>query len=144
MYYDLRNEKHIRHITSSSFSPLYAGIPTKDQAKQLVATMLDRFGGEGRYLCASFDPTSSLYNPRKYWRGPIWINLNWLLYKGLRQYDFDEVAEQIKKDSIHLIASSSFYEYFDARKELQAEDSRGYGGDNFSWSAALLIDLLNE
>lgn len=144
VYFDLRNNQHIRHITSSSFTPLYAGIPSKDQAKKLIEVLLDRFGGEGQYLCASFDPTSALYNPKKYWRGPIWMNLNWILYQGVKRYGYSEIAERVKKESIELIEGSGFKEYFDARKEIQEPSGRGYGGDNFSWSAALLIDLLHE
>lgn len=145
VYYDLRNERLIRHISSSSFSPLYAGIPDKDKADKLVNTMQEKFGGEGKYLCASFDPTSTRYNPKKYWRGPVWINMNWLLYNGLKRYDYQEVATRIKNDSIELIEKFGFHEYFDARKEIEnKENGGGYGGDNFSWSAALIIDLLNE
>ena len=144
VYFDLRNNKHIRHITSSSFTPLYAGIPSKDRAEKIVQVLLERFGGDDQYLCASFDPTSTLYNPKKYWRGPIWINLNWILYYGLKRYGFVEIAETVRNGSIELITSSGFKEYFDARKEIQEPSGRGYGGDNFSWSAALIIDLLHE
>jgi hypothetical protein len=140
VYFDLRNNRRIRHISSSSFSPLYAGIPSKDQAEKLTQVMLERFGGEDQYLCASFDPTSALYNPKKYWRGPVWINMNWLLYYGLKRYGYLDIAERMKNDSIALIENFGFHEYFDARKELGG----GYGGDNFSWSAALIIDLLND
>ncbi|GGG18269.1 hypothetical protein GCM10011344_18630 [Dokdonia pacifica] len=144
IYYDMRNDQPMPYITSSSFAPLYAGIPNEDQAKQLLNVLLQKFRGEGQYLCASFDPTSPLYNPKKYWRGPIWMNLNWILYKGLKRYGFEEAAAIVKMDSISLIETSGFYEYFDARKELPSGDSRAYGGNNFSWSAALLIDLLHE
>lgn len=144
IYFDLRNNKSIRHITSSSFTPLYAGIPSKDRAERVVQVLLDRFGGEDQYLCASFDPTSELYNPKKYWRGPIWMNLNWLLYQGLKRYEYEALAERVKNESIELISSSGFKEYFDARKTIQEASGRGYGGDNFSWSAALFIDLLHE
>tara|TARA_R110002051_G_scaffold318884_1_gene402034 strand:+ start:203 stop:1513 length:1311 start_codon:yes stop_codon:yes gene_type:complete len=144
VHYDLRNEKAIRHITSSSFSPLFANIPSPERAKILVNTMLEKFGGEDKYLCASFDPTNDRFNPRKYWRGPVWINMNWMLYYGLKNYKFDDVAEQIKKDSIELIERDGFFEYFDCRKDNGELNRTGYGGDNFSWSAALLIDLLKS
>jgi len=76
IYYGLRNDKPINVISSSSFAPLYAGIPTKKQAPQLVNTLTTKFGGEDLYLSASFDPTSEKFNPKKYWRNPVWINLN--------------------------------------------------------------------
>jgi hypothetical protein len=117
VHYDLRNKKPIRHISSSSFSPLFAGIPSQDRAEILVQTMLDKFGGSDKYLCASFDPESERFDARKYWRGPVWINMNWMLYYGLKSYNFKDVAERIKNDSVELIERDGFFEYFDCRKE---------------------------
>ena len=144
IHYDLRNEKPIRFVSSSTFSPLYAGIPSKEQAKTLVNTMMSKFGDENMYLCASFDPTHERFNPKKYWRGPVWINLNWILYYGLKEYGFNEIAKRVKNDSIELIEKAGFYEYFDARKQIYKTENGGYGGNNFSWSAALLLDLINN
>ncbi|SNR35274.1 MGH1-like glycoside hydrolase domain-containing protein [Lutibacter flavus] len=144
IHYDLRNEKPIRFVSSSSFSPLFAGIPSKERAQIVVNTMLAKFGDDNMYLCASFDPTNERFNPKKYWRGPVWINLNWILYFGLKDYGFNEVAQRVKEDSIELIEKAGFYEYFDARKAIYNSEKGGYGGNNFSWSAALLLDLINN
>ena len=143
VYYDLRNNKHINEISSSSFAPLYAGIPSQEQAQILVDTMLRKFGGEDRYLCASYDPESSKFNPKKYWRGPVWINMNWFLYYGLLDYNYPDVAAQIKADTIELISTAGFYEYFNPIKSIYKTEKGGYGGGNFSWTAALYLDLLN-
>ena len=144
VHYDLRNERPIKLLSSSSFSPLYAGIPTKEQAAELIETMLSKFGGDSMYLLASFDPTSEKFNPKKYWRGPVWINLNWILYYGLQDYGYKDLAQQIKSDSIEILQKVGFYEYFDARKSEYKKDSKGYGGSDFSWSAALYLDLINN
>ena len=144
IHYDLRNEKPLRYLSSSSFSPLFAGIPSKERADRMVKIMLDKFGNEDQYLCASFDPTSERFNPKKYWRGPVWINLNWMLFYGLRDYGYDEISERVKQDSISIIEKNGFYEYFDSRKEMHTEGKAGYGGGDFSWSAALLIDMIEN
>lgn len=144
IHYDLRNEKPLRYISSSSFSPIFANIPNNERAEVLINTMMDKFGNENQYLCASFDPTSEKFNPKKYWRGPVWINLNWILYRGLRQYGFCDIANRVKQDTIEIIEKNGFYEYFDSRKEMHENGNAGYGGNNFSWSAALLLDLINN
>jgi len=142
VHYDLRNEKQIEHLSSSSFAPLFSNIPTQAHADVMVKTLIKKFGGEDRYLCASFDPESDRFNPKKYWRGPIWINLNWMLYNGLNNYGFTDIANRVKEDSITLVEKYGFYEYFDSRKSVT--ENAGYGGNNFSWSAALLLDLLKD
>ncbi|SEL67984.1 Trehalase [Aquimarina amphilecti] len=144
VHYDLRNEKLLKYVSSSSFSPLFAGIPTKERAMSMVKIMIDKFGGSHQYMCASFDPDSERFNPKKYWRGPVWVNLNWMLYRGLNEYGYSDLSERIKKDTIEIIEKNGFYEYFDSRKEMHKNGKAGYGGNNFSWSAALLIDLIHS
>ncbi|RDY60293.1 MGH1-like glycoside hydrolase domain-containing protein [Flagellimonas nanhaiensis] len=144
VHFDLRNNKQIPYVSSSSFTPFFAGAPDKEKAEAMVNTLQQKFGGEGRYLCASFDPTHDRFNPRKYWRGPVWINLNWILFHGLNRYGYHDLADRVKTDSLKLIENYGFHEYFDSRKTNPDTDNSGYGGDNFSWSAALLIDLMND
>ncbi|MEM7187638.1 MAG: trehalase family glycosidase [Bacteroidota bacterium] len=147
VYFDLRNEKKYAHASSSSFAPLFAGIPSQEVANRLVAHLdAGRFSGADRsnFLCASFDPSSPMFNSEKYWRGPIWINLNWIIYRGLLKYGYTEVAHRIKEDSLFLVRKYGFYEYFEPSKALNKRLDKGYGGNNFSWSAALTIDLLTN
>ncbi|MEO1545537.1 MAG: trehalase family glycosidase [Bacteroidota bacterium] len=144
VHYDLRKNEQIPFVCSSSFSPLFAGIPDTSRAKILVNTMIEKFGGDGRYLCASFDPSHERFNPKKYWRGPVWINMNWMIHHGLKSYGFDELAKKVKHDSLELIEQYGFYEYFDARKAHPEVTHNGYGGNNFSWSAALYIDFMTN
>lgn len=147
IYYDLRNDRPLAHISSSSFVPLYAGIPNEQQAATMIRDFQGgRFSGpkQQNYLCASFDPTSELFNSKKYWRGPIWINLNWMIYKGLMRYGYPELAAQIREDSLFFMQKYGFYEYFEPSKEANETLTEGYGGNHFSWSAALTIDFLKS
>ncbi len=143
VHFDLRNNRPIPMVSSSSFAALFAGIPTKDIAKKLINTLRLKFKKDTLYLCASFDPTHKKYDPVKYWRGPVWVNLNWMLYYGLNAYGYTDLAETIKKDTLELVEKAGFYEYFDAQKASYSKNSSGCGGSNFSWTAALFIDLLN-
>jgi len=145
IYYDLRADKAIKEITSSSFAPIFAKIPSKKQVEELTQNLMQNFASDDYYLCASYNPKSSKFNPKKYWRGPVWVNLNWMLYKGLKEYGYQEIASQIKKDTLEIVQQEGFYEYFDPRKkEYTKPRSKAYGGENFSWTAALVLDLLNE
>lgn len=80
-----------------------------------------------------------VFNPRKYWRGPVWINMNWMLFRGLRSNGYTDLAERIKIDSLELIQQYGFYEYFDCRRDTGDKNQTGYGGNNFSWSAAYIL-----
>jgi len=142
--YDVRSARPIRENTIAAFMPLYAGVAEDEHARRLVQEhLLDSAEYAPDLDTTQFRvPTASKSNrhfdPRGYWRGPIWVNLNWFLIKGLKRYGFDDLARQIRKDTLALVERAGFYEYFDPRT------GEGYGTDKFSWSAALVIDLVED
>lgn len=148
VYYDLRNERIVDFVSSSSFAALFSGIPTKEIADEIVKKNFKKgiFSGvEDEFLlCASFNPKSEDFDPKRYWRGPVWVNLNWILYRGLQRYGHNDIAQKVRNDTLFLLEKFGFYEYFDPRKQVVANLDQGYGGNNFSWSAALYIDFINR
>jgi hypothetical protein len=69
-------------------------------------------------------------------RRPVWLNINWFLMRGLEDYGYREHADRLRKSIIRLCREEGFHEYFDPLT------GQGHGSDLFSWSAALLIDVL--
>ena len=43
-------------------------------------------GPARRLRRADYDLTAADFDERRYWRGPVWINTNWLLWNGLLQH----------------------------------------------------------
>jgi len=118
--------------------PLYAGTIPKERAKQLVKFLSDKktFGAD--FPVPSVPLNSDWFKPHSYWQGPVWINTNWLIIDGLKRYGFDQEAEQLTKTTLSLVEKSGFHEYF------SPIDGTPAGADNFSWTAALIIDLLTD
>jgi glycogen debranching enzyme len=142
--YDLRNQRRIRLKTSSGFMPLFAGICGEMQRDHLAQHLARSFsfGGEGK-LCTSTAVDEPAFEPVKYWRGPIWINVNWMLFHGLRKHGLLELAERVKAETLDLLETQGMWEYFDPRPSSPAH-ALGLGTDSFSWSAALALDLLRN
>lgn len=139
--YDLRGEKQIEEREIGALVALTAGVADTSQA-QALKDYLQQLHDRGFYLCPSFDPDSPRFDSKRYWRGPIWPHMNWLIHSGLKDYGFDDLAEIVRADAIHLIGEHGFYEYFESNKAQAATLSQGYGGDQFSWTAAVLLDFL--
>ncbi len=140
--YDQRNQRQILHREIGGIVPLFAGVATKAQAAH-IANYLRGIHERGFYLCPSFDVDSPLFDSKRYWRGPIWPQMNWMIHHGLRSYGYSELAEIVRGDLIELVEKLGFYEYFEAEKSKTSNLEKGYGGNNFSWTASSIIDFLN-
>jgi hypothetical protein len=126
---------------AGGFVPLFAKIPNAGRA-QLMCRQLDSShfwaqGGAGHPV-PSCDRLSPAFVPTRYWRGPAWVNLNWLISRGLRRYGFDRYADAIRDATLALVRSQGFREYY------HPETGAGLGSEGFSWSAALTLDFLRE
>ena len=141
--FDLRGNHLIPFKEIGGLSALYAEIPDKNQAKALNE-YLESLHDRGFYICPSFDVDSPLFDSKRYWRGPIWPQMNWMIYHGLKKYGYEYTAKIVKSDLIELVSKHGFYEYFESQKDLAAKLKVGYGGGEFSWTAACALDLLNE
>jgi neutral trehalase len=141
--YDLRNQKPILVKVSSGFTPLYAGIANQSQANALTNHLTNTFVNNSLWkLCPSCAANEAAFNPLKYWRGPAWINVNWMLYQGLQHYKKYAEAKKVYDDTIALVESHGMFEYFDARPDGECIEKRGIGADAFSWTAALYLDMI--
>jgi hypothetical protein len=109
------------------------------QAKALLHEACSpRFGLDERMVLPlpSYDRTAPDLDPVRYWRGPIWINMNWLLWRGLRQHGQPALAGALRRSMIEVVRAAGCYEYF------HATTGAGVGTPEFSWTAALVLDLL--
>jgi glycogen debranching enzyme len=75
------------------------------------------------------------FHEARYWKGPTWVNMNWAIIQGLERYGETELADDLRRRTLALVERAGFSEYFSPRT------GAGYGADEFSWTAALTIDL---
>jgi Trehalase len=86
----------------------------------------------------SYDRTAPDFDTRRYWRGPIWINMNWLLRRGMLMHGYRDDAEDLRRAMLRLVHGHGHFEYFDPNT------GEGLGAPTFSWTAALSLDLLAD
>jgi glycogen debranching enzyme len=80
-------------------------------------------------------PGIASWEPKRYWRGPAWAIINWLLIDGLKRNGHADVAEELRQSTIAAIETEGFAEYFDP------VTGQGCGGLGFSWTAAAYLWL---
>jgi glycogen debranching enzyme len=134
---NLPTNKLIKEPSIAALMPLYGGNITKERAKQLVADLGDEKQFATKYPIPSVPLNSKYFDPLRYWQGPMWINTNWMIIDGLRRYGYDKHADIIQQKSIEVVQKHGFYEYFNPL------DASPAGAKNFSWTAALIVDMLS-
>lgn len=130
--------KLIKVSSIATLLPLYAGSVTDERAEHLVKVLKNQHMFSPKFPVPTVPVNSEWFNPTVYWQGSTWINMNWLIIDGLKRYGYDKEAEDLKAKTLALIEPSSFDEYFSPL------DGQPAGVQNFSWTAALTIDLLKQ
>jgi neutral trehalase len=128
----------LKETSVATLLPLYAGSISQGQADKLVRLIENDQQYGPAFPLPSTAVGSQWFQPMRYWQGPVWLNINWLVIDGLRRYGFDEHADALKDISLEMVEKAGFAEYFDP---ITGE---ALGTDNFSWTAALAIDLLKQ
>lgn len=78
------------------------------------------------------------FEASRYWRGPVWINVNWLSVNGLERAGLAAEASTLRERTLELCRRGDMNEYFDA------VEGTPLGASGFSWTAALTLDLLQR
>ncbi|MFV0359668.1 MGH1-like glycoside hydrolase domain-containing protein [Tropicimonas sp.] len=102
-----------------------------------IAARIGKLGETVRFLVPSHDPQAPEYDGKRYWRGPVWLIVNYMIADGLGAAGQTAMARRIEEDSIRLIEQSGFAEYYDP---ITAEPC---GGGSFTWTAAMVIEILS-
>lgn len=136
---DLRADRLVDRRTVLSLAPLLD--PDLPPAiVQAVAGELEspHFRSSEGLGVASYDLLGREFDSRRYWRGPVWANLNWLLARGLRQHGLLPQVEALEAATLRLVGGAGMHEYFDPLT------GAGHGIADFSWTAAVTLDLVHS
>jgi glycogen debranching enzyme len=132
--FDLIAGAPIPVATSASFLPLFARCATPAQVAAMTARIA-HWATLVPHLVPSTDPADPAFEKLRYWRGPIWAVVNWMIADGADWAGHPALAARIRADTVGLIAAAGFSEYFDPT------DGHGIGGADFSWTAAIYLLL---
>lgn len=123
VYYDrLESGKFTKVLTPSNFIPLMAGIPDREQASRMVQKLIDPELLWTKFPIATVAKTHPMYGTDM-WRGGVWLNLNYFIYKGLKRYGYDEIAQELKTKTLETVdkwykKTGVLFEFYDSLDEI--------------------------
>ncbi|MFV0407799.1 MAG: MGH1-like glycoside hydrolase domain-containing protein [Propioniciclava sp.] len=118
--------------------PLLTGSLPQRIVDALVADLTDPRTFGGGVVVPTVARSSGSFDAQAMWRGPVWVNTNWLIVEGLQRSGRPEEAAELARRTLSQVAASGgAYEYLDA--ETGACPARAVA--LFAWTAALWLDL---
>ncbi|MER7416950.1 hypothetical protein ABT346_09230 [Micromonospora peucetia] len=138
---DLRTDRLVPARTVLGLAPLILpDLPARQVSALVTEACSARFGLAARMdrPLPSHDRTAPDFEALRYWRGPSWMNINWLVRRGLLCHGRPDLAAGLRDSMIELVARSGCHEYF------HPDTGAGLGSPAFGWTAALLLDVLAD
>ncbi len=152
------SDKQSDVMAGAGFLPLICGAASFEQAKILAAHIRNP-----RTFGVSLPVATIAVNDEKnyskdMWRGPVWVNLNWLVIKGFERYGLNDTADYIRNRTLTEIEKQYnnygvIFEFYDDRREVDPPNLLRKGRCDpqvwvhqviydYGWTAALYIDMV--
>ena len=138
----LKDGSFIQEPGCEAYTPLWTKVATADQVKAMLPLLTDtaKFSTYIPFPTVAADHPK--YNPRGYWRGPIWLDQTYFAIRGLRNYGYNKIADEYT------------LQVFDRLQGLKegAPIHENYGthtgellkAPHFSWSSSHLLMLYDD
>lgn len=158
--YDLDNDRINKVYSVASFLPLFTCVCDKEKAESLVKHLSDPEMFKTDFPIPSIAVKDGTFGSDM-WRGPVWINYNYMISEGLEEYGFKALADEIRDKTIECVnkwykETGTLFEYYDSENKavpkvlnrkgtylepynmnIRIQSVRDYG-----WSCTLVCDLL--
>jgi glycogen debranching enzyme len=138
LFWARRNGSRVDVRTPFNLFPLLTGRLPAEINDRLVAHLTDEREFWPRFPVPTVALNDPKYSPEQMWRGPTWVNVNYLLIEGLRRNGYQDLARELRRRTLELIASQDdIYEYY----HPETGGNPPLAASVFGWSSAVFIDL---
>lgn len=138
----LKDGSFIQEPGCEAYTPMWTEVATADQVKAMMPLLTDTAKFSTYIPFPTVAADNPKYNPRGYWRGPIWLDQTYFAIRGLRNYGYNKMADEYTM------------QVFDRLQGLKegAPIHENYGthtgellkAPHFSWSSSHLLMLYDD
>jgi glycogen debranching enzyme len=134
----LHGDKPIPVVTPFNLYPLWTGQLPDQTRSRLIAHLTDPDQFWGEVAIPSVARNDPHYDPATMWRGPVWVNINYIFIEALRQVGESALADALLEATLRLIMNQpGIFEYYHA----ETGEPPTTAAEVFGWTAAVFIDL---
>lgn len=139
LFWASRQGSRINVRTPFNLFPLITGRMPKEIAARLVAHLTDEKQFWTRYPVPTVAIDDPKFNALQMWRGPTWVNVNYLLIEGLKRAGYSGLADELRRRTLEMILSGEdIYEYY----EPNTGKAPPKAASIYGWSSALFIEMV--
>lgn len=139
LFWAWRDGQPVKIKTPLSLLPLITGRLPQAIVKRLIEHLTDSDEFWTTFPIPTVAKNDPTHDPMTMWRGPVWVNMNYLMIDGLQRAGYPELARQLRHKTISMMMrNKDIYEYY----HPITGDKPPKAVSIFGWSTALFIDLI--
>lgn len=141
LFWAMHEGARVNVRTPFSLLPLITGRMPAEIVDRLIEHLTNPDEFWTRYPVPTVAKNDPAYSPLEMWRGPSWVNINYLLAEGLSRVGRDDLARELRRRSLEMMQSSDdIYEYY----HPETAEIPPKAAPLFGWSSALFIEMAIE
>lgn len=138
LFLAIHNEEFIHVHTPFNLLPLVTGRMPPGVTARLVEHLTNESEFWSRYPLPTVAMNDPDYNPLQMWRGPTWVNVNYLFIEGLMRCGYVGLGRELRRRTLEMVnMHEDIFEYY----HPQTGEVGPKAASIFGWSSALYIDL---
>jgi putative isomerase len=138
LFWALHNGQRINVRTPFNLYPLLTGRMPLEIVDRLVAHLTDEREFWTPFPVPTVARDDPHFDPLCMWRGPTWVNVNYLLIEGLERTGHAALAQTLRRRTLDMVLGEhDIFEYYHPLTGACDPSAASI----FGWSAALFIDL---
>lgn len=154
-YYSINKEDHrfqylsrdLRRMEIIGFLPLWAEAATEERAELLARHLLDKDKFWRKYGIPTLAADDPWYSPNVdyccKWNGPVWLLWNYMVYEGLLNYGYYEIADNLA-DKMILAVSTQLSKNHNFWESYSPDNTVLNSPPNYIWDSIIAKVLIDK
>lgn len=138
----LKDGSFIREPGCEAYTPLWTEVATQEQVDSMLPMLQDTAKFSTYIPFPTVAADNPKYNPRGYWRGPIWLDQTYFAIRGLRNYGYNELADRYTLQVFDRL--SGLKEGAPIHENYGTHTGERLKAPHFSWSSSHLLMLYDD
>ncbi len=138
VFWAMRQGQPIKVLTPFNLFPLLTGRLPREIVERLIAHLKNPAEFWTSFPLPTVARSDPNYDPNQMWRGPTWVNVNYLFCEGLQRTGYESLARELRQRTLDLIMQhDDIFEYYHPETGMPPPKAAPI----FGWTSAIFIDL---